>query len=150
MACLRSRKALGFARGQSGSRIQTPGKEGNKTPARRPAPGLSCNPTVGTGMSLHFPDLVSVSGELGTVPAPPISFLIKARRPWNFGGARANPSHCAHTHLQPLLGIPNPEAQVPQQCEGRGGLWVQTPGPSSATLPVSGLQKQPRPPALQL
>lgn len=85
-------------------------------------------------MSLHFPDLVSVSGELGTAPAPPISFLIKARRPWNFGGAWASPYHCAHTHLQPFLGTPNPGLRCPSTVRrgevcgsGPQGLPLHTP-----------------------
>lgn len=102
MACLRSRKALGFARGQSGSRIQMPGKEGNRTPARRPTPGLSCNPTVGTGMSLHFPDLVSVSGELGTRTSPAHLFSYKGQEALELWGCLGQPiSLCSHPPSAP-------------------------------------------------
>lgn len=86
----------GFARRQYGSKVLWPRKQGvRRTPARLPAPGLSCNLTVGRGLvstlQTQFPFL-----EDGTSAAPPISgFAYKGQEliwkqrgqgPWDFGG----------------------------------------------------------------
>lgn len=55
-------------------RLRSPVAEeaGRQDPAKAPAAGLSCDPSVGPGTRLHSPDSVSSSRD-GAAPAPPIS-----------------------------------------------------------------------------
>lgn len=72
------------------------GKQGTRTLARLPTPGLSSNPSVGLGISLPTPDSSFLFWMMGLhQPHPSQALLTKDRRlirdrgqgPWNSGEA---------------------------------------------------------------
>lgn len=67
--------------------------------------GSQLSPIVGTLLS----SLGFLFRRMDLQPAPPIFFLTKDRRPWNFRDAgTSSPPDCADPYPQPLSGVPNP------------------------------------------